>query len=64
MLQDLDRGRPMEIDPLVTVIQELGRMVGVPTPTVDTVLALVQQRAEIAGLYSRDVKLAPALVPA
>jgi 2-dehydropantoate 2-reductase len=68
MLQDLDRGRPMEIDPLVTVIQELGRMVGVPTPTVDTVLALVQQRAEIAGLYSRSVaaeaKHAPALVPA
>ena len=26
MLQDLERGRPMEIDALVTVIQELGRM--------------------------------------
>ncbi|MGK9167213.1 2-dehydropantoate 2-reductase [Inquilinus limosus] len=68
MLQDLERGRPMEIDPLVTVIQELGRMVGVPTPTVDTVLALVQQRAEIAGLYSRptaaEAKRAPVLVPA
>jgi 2-dehydropantoate 2-reductase len=68
MLQDLERGRPMEIDPLVTVIQELGRMVGVPTPTVDTVLALVQQRAGIAGLYSPAMtvatKPAPALVPA
>ena len=68
MLQDLERGRPMEIDPLVTVIQELGRMVGVPTPTVDTVLALVQQRAGIAGLYSPATaatsKPAPALVPA
>lgn len=28
-------------------------MVGVATPTIDTVLALVQQRAEIAGLYRR-----------
>jgi 2-dehydropantoate 2-reductase len=51
MLQDLERQRPMEIDPLVTVIQELGRLVGVPTPTLDTVLALVQQRARMAGLY-------------
>jgi 2-dehydropantoate 2-reductase len=53
MLQDLDRGRPMEIDPIVTVIQELGRMLGIATPTVDIVLALVQQRAEVAGLYVR-----------
>jgi 2-dehydropantoate 2-reductase len=51
MLQDLERQRPMEIDPLVTVVQEMGRLVGVPTPTIDTVLALVQQRARVAGLY-------------
>ena len=51
MLQDLERGRAMEIDPLVTVVQELGRKVGVPTPTIDTVLALVQQRARVAGLH-------------
>jgi 2-dehydropantoate 2-reductase len=51
MLQDLERGRAMEIDPLVTVVQELGRKVDLPTPTIDTVLALVQQRARIAGLH-------------
>jgi 2-dehydropantoate 2-reductase len=51
MLQDLERGRPMEIDALVTAVQEMGRLVGVPTPTVDLVLALVQQRARAAGLY-------------
>jgi 2-dehydropantoate 2-reductase len=50
MLQDLERGRPMEIEPLVTVVQEMGRMMEVPTPTLDVVLALVQQRAKIAGL--------------
>ena len=50
MLQDLERGRAMEIDPLVTVVQELGQLTGIPTPTIDTVLALVQQRASIAGL--------------
>ena len=52
MVQDLERGRPMEIDPLVTVVQEIGRLLGIATPTIDTVLALVQQRARIAGLYS------------
>jgi 2-dehydropantoate 2-reductase len=51
MLQDLERGRPMEIDALVTVIQEMGRLVDVETPTIDVVLALVQQRARIAGSY-------------
>ncbi len=50
MLQDLERGRAMEIDPLVSVVQELGRLTGIPTPTIDTVLALVQQRASVAGL--------------
>jgi len=51
MLQDLERGRPMEIDALVTAVQEMGRLVGVPTPTIDVVLALVQQRAHGAGVY-------------
>ncbi len=51
MLQDLERGRPMEIDALVTAVQEMGRLVEVPTPTIDIVLALVQQRARIAGCY-------------
>jgi 2-dehydropantoate 2-reductase len=50
MLQDLERGRPMEIEPLVTVVQEMGRMMDVATPTLDVVLALIQQRAKIAGL--------------
>jgi len=52
MLQDLDANRPMEIDALVGSVQELGRVTGVPTPTIDTVLALVQLRGKVAGLYS------------
>ncbi|MBA4789110.1 MAG: 2-dehydropantoate 2-reductase [Rhizobiales bacterium] len=50
MLQDLERDRPMEIDPLVTAVQEMGRLLDVPTPTLDVVLALVRQRAAMAGL--------------
>ena len=51
MLQDLDRGRPMEIDALITAVQEMGRMVEIPTPTIDTVLVLVQQRGRVASCY-------------
>jgi len=58
MLQDLERGRPMEIDPLVTVVQEMGRLTQIPTPALDTVLALVAQRAKIAGLYGDDRPIA------
>jgi 2-dehydropantoate 2-reductase len=45
MLQDLEAGRPMEIDALVASVQELGRLTGHPTPVIDTVLALLRLRA-------------------
>lgn len=53
MLQDLEQGRPLEIDALLTVIQELARLTGHPSPTIDTVLALIQQRARVAGVYTK-----------
>ena len=51
MLQDLERGRPMEIDPMVTAVAELGDLTGIATPTIDAILALVRQRARQAGCY-------------
>jgi 2-dehydropantoate 2-reductase len=51
MLQDLDQGRPMEIDALVGSVKELGRVTNTPTPTIDTVLSLVALRGKTAGLY-------------
>jgi 2-dehydropantoate 2-reductase len=51
MLQDLDRGRPMEIDALVKVVQELGQLTKIATPYIDTVLALVCFHARLAGSY-------------
>ena len=45
MLQDLERDRPLEIDAIVTAVSELGRKVGVPTPTIDGVEALIRERA-------------------
>lgn len=51
MWQDLDKGRPVEIDALVKSVQELGVLTKTATPTIDTVLALIQLRAKTAGLY-------------
>ena len=41
MLQDLEAGRPLELDALVASVTEMGRLVDVPTPTLNTMLALV-----------------------
>jgi 2-dehydropantoate 2-reductase len=54
MLQDLERGRPMEIDALLGAVVELGRLSGVATPTCEVVLALVRERARLAGCYPND----------
>jgi 2-dehydropantoate 2-reductase len=51
MLQDVEKGRPLEIDALLTCVQELGRLAEVETPHIDAVLALVQQMACEKGLY-------------
>ncbi len=51
MLQDLERGRPMEIDALVSAVQEMGRLVEIETPYIDAVLGLIQQRGRSLGLY-------------
>lgn len=53
MLQDFTQGRPMEIDELVTVMLELAEVAGVPVPAIGDVLALVQLKAGLAGLYRR-----------
>jgi len=52
MLQDLEKGRPMEIDALVGSVSALGRLTSVPTPTIDTLLALVRLRARSVGIPS------------
>jgi 2-dehydropantoate 2-reductase len=51
MLQDLERGRPMEVDALLGSVVELAEMVEEPAPTCRTVLALLRTRARLAGCY-------------
>jgi 2-dehydropantoate 2-reductase len=51
MLQDLERGRPMEIDALLGAVVQLGSITGHAMPICETVLALVRERARLAGCY-------------
>jgi 2-dehydropantoate 2-reductase len=53
ILQDLELGRPMEIDGIFDAPLELARMVGVATPTLDLLVAMAKVRARAAGLYPR-----------
>ena len=51
MLQDLDKGRAIELDALLGVVQEMARIVDVETPFIDTVLGLAKQMGRVAGVY-------------
>src|SRR6185437_13239416 len=51
MLRDVEAGKPMEIDALLTVVQEIGEWVGVATPRLDDLLGLVRVLGRARGLY-------------
>ncbi len=51
MLQDVEAGKAVELDALVTVVQELGALTGVATPHTDTLLGLARLQARARGLY-------------
>lgn len=51
MLQDVEAGRPVELDALVSVVVELGRLTEVPTPFTEALLGLARLRARTLGLY-------------
>ncbi len=50
MLQDFERRRSLEIEPMVGAVAEMARLVGVATPTLDAVLSLTRARARSAGI--------------
>ncbi|MCO6418294.1 2-dehydropantoate 2-reductase [Siccirubricoccus sp. KC 17139] len=53
ILQDLEAGRPMEVDSLYQVPLRLAREKGVKVPTLELFVAMMAQAAEAAGLYKR-----------
>ena len=54
MLQDVEAGRPVELDALVSAVREVGQKVGEPTPCIDTLLGLARLQARVRGLYPAD----------
>ncbi|MDO9116016.1 MAG: 2-dehydropantoate 2-reductase [Polaromonas sp.] len=51
MLQDVEAGKAVELDALVTVVKELGELTQVPTPFTDALLGLARLHARVHGLY-------------
>ena len=51
MLQDVEAGKPLEIDGLLTAVSEIGQRVRVPTPGTDALLGLTRVFAAGRGLY-------------
>ena len=54
MLQDVEAGKPLELEALVGSVVELGRLTGTPTPHIDAVYACTSLLARIlAGHHAR-----------
>jgi 2-dehydropantoate 2-reductase len=53
MLQDVEAGRSVELDALVSAVREIGQKVGEPTPNIDILLGLSRLHARERGLYPR-----------
>jgi 2-dehydropantoate 2-reductase len=51
MLQDVEAGKAVELDALVTVVKELGELTAVATPFTDALLGLARLHARVHGLY-------------
>ena len=52
MLQDVEAGKPVELDALVAAVRELGQLTQVPTPCTDALLGLARLHARVRGLYA------------
>jgi 2-dehydropantoate 2-reductase len=53
MLQDVEAGRPVEIDVLLSAPREIGAALRLPTPYMDALLGLARLQAQTRGLYPR-----------
>ena len=51
MLQDVEAGRPIELDALVSVVREIAQRVNVATPFIDALLGLARLHGRVHGLY-------------
>ena len=54
MLQDVNAGKAVELDALVSAVRELAQLTQVPTPLTDALLGLSRLHARERGLYPRE----------
>ncbi len=52
MLQDVEAGRQIELDAIVSAVHEMGRRLGVVTPHIDALLGLTRLFGRVHGLYA------------
>ena len=51
MLQDVEAGRPIELDAIVSAVHEIGARLGEPMPNIDILLGLARLFGRVHGLY-------------
>jgi 2-dehydropantoate 2-reductase len=51
MLQDVEAGRQIELDSIVTAVWEIGRRLNIATPNIDALLGLTRIFGRVHGLY-------------
>jgi 2-dehydropantoate 2-reductase len=58
MLQDVEAGRPIELDAIVGAVHEIGRRLGLPSPNIDALMGLTRLFGRMHGLYADEPKAA------
>jgi 2-dehydropantoate 2-reductase len=54
MLQDVEAGKPVELDALVGAVREIAHAVQLPTPHIDALFGLARLHAAMRGLYPME----------
>jgi 2-dehydropantoate 2-reductase len=60
MLQDVEHGRPLELEALVGSVAELGRITGTPTPAIDAIYGAVRLLAHTLAAQHGKLRIEPA----
>lgn len=54
MLQDVEAGKPVELDALVGAVLDIAQQVAVPAPNIAALMGLSRVHAQVRGLYPQD----------
>ena len=52
--QDIEMKRPLEIDPIMSAIIEIGNKLSIPTPILKHINSILKLKANYLGLYKRN----------